>query len=58
MSAKNSINEAYLLAQDRYAALGIDTNFVLQRLAAVPISLHVVFISKPPLEKMGERKRV
>jgi len=31
---------AYQLARDRYAALGVNTNTVLQRLATVPISLH------------------
>jgi L-rhamnose isomerase len=34
------IQDAYALAQERYAALGVDTEVALQRLAAVPISLH------------------
>ena len=31
---------AYTIAQDTYAALGVDTEAALQRLAATPISLH------------------
>ncbi len=34
------IREAYTLARERYAALGVDTDAALARLAAIPISLH------------------
>ncbi len=34
------IHEAYTLAQERYAALGVDTNRAVDRLAAISISLH------------------
>lgn len=34
------ITATYALAQDRYAALGVDTNTALRRLAQIPISLH------------------
>lgn len=34
------IEEAYALARERYAALGVDTDKALQTLAQVPISLH------------------
>jgi L-rhamnose isomerase len=34
------IQSAYALAQERYAAIGVDTAAALARLAAVPISLH------------------
>ena len=33
-------NSAYTLAQETYAALGVDTEAALKRLATVPISLH------------------
>jgi L-rhamnose isomerase len=39
MSAKQ-IRIAYELAQDRYAALGVDTDRTLQRLRTIPVSLH------------------
>lgn len=39
MSAFQS-QAAYALARERYAALGVDTDAALRRLAAVPISLH------------------
>lgn len=32
--------QAYELAQQRYAELGVDTESVLQRLSAIPVSLH------------------
>ena len=35
-----SIESAYKAAQERYAALGVDTEAALKRLAAVPVSLH------------------
>ncbi len=35
-----SIESAYKIAQERYAALGVDTAAALTRLATVPISLH------------------
>jgi len=38
-SPKN-VEQAYALAQDRYATLGVDTDAVLDRLATIPISLH------------------
>ncbi|MGQ9768364.1 MAG: L-rhamnose isomerase [Anaerolineae bacterium] len=34
------IRDAYALARERYAALGVDTDAALARLAAIPISLH------------------
>lgn len=34
------IRAAYEQARERYAALGIDTDAVLQRLAAIPVSMH------------------
>ncbi len=34
------IHEAYTLAQERYATLGVDTDAALERLAAISISLH------------------
>ncbi|MCB8977026.1 MAG: L-rhamnose isomerase [Ardenticatenaceae bacterium] len=36
----NSIEQAYTLAQERYAALGVDTDAALEKLATIPISLH------------------
>lgn len=36
----NQIEQAYALAQERYAALGVDTDAALQKLATIPISLH------------------
>ena len=35
-----SIESAYKAAKERYAALGVDTEAALKRLAAVPVSLH------------------
>lgn len=37
---KKQIRDAYALARERYAALGVDTDAALARLAAIPISLH------------------
>lgn len=37
---EGTIDTAYQLAQEQYAALGVDTEAALQRLAAVPVSLH------------------
>ena len=36
----NSIEQAYTLARERYAALGVDTEAALTTLATVPVSLH------------------
>ncbi|KPK07926.1 MAG: L-rhamnose isomerase, partial [Anaerolineae bacterium SG8_19] len=36
----NNIEQAYALARDRYALLGVDADQALARLAEVPISLH------------------
>ena len=36
----NATEKAYALAQERYAALGVDTDTALQKLATIPISLH------------------
>jgi len=38
--AKQPIEQAYRLARERYAALGVDTDKVLRQLAKVPVSLH------------------
>jgi len=37
---ENNIAAAYALAQERYAALGVDTEKVMKDLAKVPVSLH------------------
>ena len=37
---EKQIRDAYALAQERYAALGVDADAALRRLAAIPISLH------------------
>ena len=37
---KNKLQQAYRLAQERYAALGVDTDQALRALARVPLSLH------------------
>src|SRR3954465_12944862 len=39
MPNKN-LERAYVLAQQRYAALGVDAERAMKRLAAIPISLH------------------
>jgi L-rhamnose isomerase len=36
----NKIEQAYRLARERYAALGVNTDTVLKQLARVPVSLH------------------
>ena len=36
----NPTEQAYALAKERYAALGVDTDTALQKLATIPISLH------------------
>ncbi len=36
----NPIEQAYALAKERYAALGVDTDAALQKLVTIPISLH------------------
>ncbi len=40
MKNTKSIEKAYALARERYAALGVNTDRVLKRLAGVPVSLH------------------
>jgi L-rhamnose isomerase len=35
-----TIQSAYTAAKERYAALGVDTDAAIKRLAAIPISLH------------------
>jgi L-rhamnose isomerase len=35
-----SIENAFVLAKDRYAALGVDVNTALQRLKSIPVSIH------------------
>ena len=35
-----SIEQAYSLAKDRYAELGVDTDAAMATLATIPISLH------------------
>ncbi len=37
---ETTIKSAYAAAKERYAALGVDTDAAIKRLAAVPISLH------------------
>ncbi len=37
---EKQIRDAYALARERYAALGVDADAALARLAAIPISLH------------------
>jgi L-rhamnose isomerase len=34
------IDQSYIFAKERYAALGVDTDAALEQLAAIPISLH------------------
>src|SRR5439155_16581389 len=36
----DAVEKAYQLARERYAALGVETGRALERLRAVPISLH------------------
>ena len=40
MSTNRQIEQAYRLAEERYAALGVDTAKALQQLADIPISIH------------------
>ena len=40
MMRKNQLHQAYRLASERYAALGVDTEKVLRTLGRVPLSLH------------------
>lgn len=40
MTGPDSLQHAYNLAKEQYAALGVDTDSALQQLAEVPISLH------------------
>src|SRR5580658_6907543 len=40
MSTTKRVEQSYSLAKERYAALGVDTDKALKKLAAVPISLH------------------
>jgi L-rhamnose isomerase len=40
MSSPSKIEQAYALAKERYAELGVDTEAALARLATIPISLH------------------
>ena len=38
--AANSIEQAYQLASERYAELGVETDAAIEQLATIPISLH------------------
>lgn len=40
MNKSRNIDRAYQLAKERYAALGVDTDQALTRLAGIPISIH------------------
>ena len=40
MSTTKQIEQAYRLAKERYAALGVDTDKALKQLAGIPISIH------------------
>jgi len=40
MSTSKQIEQAYRLAKERYAALGVDTDKALKQLAGIPISIH------------------
>jgi L-rhamnose isomerase len=40
MGKQKHIGQAYQLAKERYAALGVDTDKALQQLARIPISIH------------------
>ena len=37
---EKQVRDAYALARERYAALGVDTDAALKKLAVIPISLH------------------
>ena len=40
MSNRKNITQAYKLARERYAELGVDTDKALKQLARIPISIH------------------
>ena len=40
MMRKRNLEQAYRLARERYAALGVDTETIRRQLAQVPLSLH------------------
>jgi L-rhamnose isomerase len=40
MSTRKQVNQAYRLAKERYAALGVDTDKALKQLAGIPVSIH------------------
>jgi L-rhamnose isomerase len=40
MSTSKQIEQAYRLAKERYAALGVDTDKALKQLAGIPVSIH------------------
>ena len=40
MMRKSRLQQAYRLAHERYAALGVDTDKILRKLARIPLSLH------------------
>ena len=40
MSTSKKIEQAYRLAKERYAALGVDTDKALRQLAGIPVSIH------------------
>ncbi len=40
MSDSKKVEQAYQLAREQYAALGVDTEIALKRLAGIPISMH------------------
>ncbi len=37
---KNNVEQAYSIARERYAAIGVDTDAAVDRLLAIPVSLH------------------
>ena len=40
MSTSKQIEQAYRLAKERYASLGVDTDKALKQLAGIPVSIH------------------
>jgi len=40
MSTSKQIEQAYRLAKERYAALGVDTDKALKQLDGIPVSIH------------------
>ena len=40
MSIPKQIEQAYRLAKERYAALGVNTDKALQQLSGIPVSIH------------------